>query len=312
VADKFGTFSRFSNLRGGDLLAHAWRRYRTCLLGALLAVVQAEPAHAASISVFVSVLPQKYFVERIAGGQADISVMVGPGDSPATYEPTPRQIAALSRASVYFQIGVPFEQVWMTRLRAANPEMLVVDTTAGIQRRRIEGAGTAPSDRGDLRDPHVWTSPLLVKSMAAIIRDTFMNLDPTHADAYERNWRQFVADLDALDAEIRTRLSPHAGRAFLVFHASWGYFADAYGLRQIPIETSGKEPGPRTLARVIKEAKARGIKIVFAQPQFSRKSAEMIAQQIGGHVIALDPLAENYIENMRRVASSIAQAMESQ
>jgi zinc transport system substrate-binding protein len=280
-----------------DPTAHGWRRYRTLVLGAICAVASAGVAHASSMSVFVSILPQKYFVERIAGSQAEVSVMVGPGDSPATYEPMPRQIDALSRARVYFQIDVPFERVWMTRLRAANADMLVVDTTIGIQRRR--------------GDPHVWTSPMLVKSMAARIRDAFVKLDSTHADDYERNYAQFAADLDALDAEIRARLSPYAGRAFLVFHAAWGYFADAYGLRQLPIEAEGKEPGPRTLARVISEARALGIKVVFVQPQFSRASAEMIAQQIGGHVIAVDPLAESYIENMRHVAASFAEAMAS-
>lgn len=269
----------------------------------------AEPAHARPISVFVSILPQKYFVERIAGGQADISVMVGPGDSPETYEPRPRQIDALSRARVYFQIGVPFEQVWMTRLRAANPDMLVVDTAVAIHRRSIEGSEPASSNQGGPGDPHVWTSPVLVKSMAARIRDAFAKLDPEHAEDYERNYAQFAADLDALDAEIRGRLAPYAGRAFLVFHAAWGYFADAYGLRQIPIEAEGKEPGPRTLARVISEAKTLGVKAVFIQPQFSRASAEMIAQQIGGYVIAVDPLAENYIENMHHVAASFAEAM---
>jgi zinc transport system substrate-binding protein len=249
------------------------------------------------MSVFVSILPQKYFVERIAGSQAEVSVMVGPGDSPATYEPMPRQIDALSRARVYFQIGVPFERVWMTRLRAANTGMVVVDTTVGIQRR--------------LGDPHVWTSPMLVKSMAGRIRDAFVKLDSTHAEDYEHNYRRFAADLDALDAEIRARLSSNAGDAFLVFHAAWGYFAEAYGLRQIAIEAEGKEPGPRTLARVISEARALGIKAVFVQPQFSRASAEMIAQQIGGRVIAVDPLAENYIENMRHVVASFAEAMAS-
>jgi zinc transport system substrate-binding protein len=243
----------------------------------------------------VSILPQKYFVERVAGSLAEVSVMVGPGDSPATYEPTPRQIEALSRARVYFQIGVPFERIWMTRLRAANADMLAVDTTVGMQWR--------------LGDPHVWTSPMLVKSMAARIRDAFVQLDPAHADAYEGNYSRFANDLDALDAQIRVRLSPYAGHAFLVFHAAWGYFADAYGLRQIPIEAEGKEPGPRTLARVISEARALGIKAVFVQPQFSRSSADMIAQQINGHVVAVDPLAENYMENMRHVAASFAAAM---
>lgn len=268
----------------------------TLTLGAILVLVGAEVAYAGPISVFVSILPQKYFVERIAGSQADISVMVAPGDSPETYEPTPHQVAALSSTRVYFQIGVPFEQVWMERLRAANPDMLVVDTTVGIQRR--------------FGDPHVWTSPILVKSMAARIRDAFVKLDPADAEAYERNYSRFAQDLDALDAEIRAQLSPYAGRAFLVFHAAWGYFADAYGLRQLPIEAEGKEPGPRTLARVISEAKSLGIKVVFVQPQFSRTNAEMIAQQIGGHVIAVDPLAENYIDNMRHVAQSFANAME--
>jgi zinc transport system substrate-binding protein len=272
-------------------------------------MVLTDGAQARPISVFVSILPQKYFVERIAGCQADVSVMVGPGDSPETYEPTPRQIAALSEARVYFQIGVPFERVWMTRLRAANPAMLVVDITVGIQRRSIEGSETAPSDHAGLSDPHVWTSPMLVKSMAVHIRDTLMKLNPAHAETYERNYRQFAADLDALDAEIRTRLSPYAGGAFLVFHACWGYFADGYGLRQIAIEAEGKEPGPRTLARIISEAKALKIRVVFVQPQFSRASAEMIAKQIGGHVVAVDPLAENYIENMRQVATSFAEAL---
>jgi zinc transport system substrate-binding protein len=185
----------------------------------------------------------------------------------------------------------------MTRLRAANTQMLMLDTTAGIQRR--------------LGDPHVWTSPILVKSMASRIRDALVKLDPTHAGVYEHNYSQFASDLDRLDAEIRARLSPYTGRAFLVFHAAWGYFADAYSLRQIPIEAEGKELGPRALARVIDEARAKGIKVVFVQPQFSRRSAELIAEQIGGHVVAVDPLAENYIENMRRVAASFAAAMES-
>jgi zinc transport system substrate-binding protein len=285
-------------------LSFGWRRHRTLALGAILALALVHGASAASVSVFVSILPQKYFVERIAGPLADVTVMVGQV-SPETYEPKPRQVAQLARADAYFEIGVPFERVWMPRLRAANPNMLVVDTTTGIRRRSVADS----SGRSGTRDPHVWTNPLLAKAMAAHIRDAFLRLDPQHAADYERNYHQFAADLDALDGEIRARLSPFAGRAFLVFHAAWGYFADAYGLRQIAIEAEGKEPGPRTLAGVIDEAKALGSKVVFVQPQFSRANAEMIAREIDGRVTALDPLAEDYIENIRNVAASVAESM---
>ncbi len=265
-------------------------------------------AHAGPLTVFVSILPQKYFVERIAGHSAHVVVMVGPGDSPASYEPSPRQVAALSGARVYFEIGVPFEHVWMTRIRAANPDMLIVDTVAGIERRRIDGPADTTS-RTVLNDPHLWTNPALVKAMAVRIRDTFSRIDRTHAEQYERNYRKFANDLDNLDAEIRARLAPFAGQTILVFHASWGYFADAYGLRQIAIEAAGKEPGPKTLANDIDEAKALGITVVFVQPQFSRANAQMIARELGGRVVVVDPLAENYIDNLRRVATSFAQAM---
>jgi zinc transport system substrate-binding protein len=279
------------------------------MAGTVLTLALATVADARPITVFVSILPQKYFVERIAGPRALVQVMVGPGDSPATYEPRPRQVAALARARVYFEIGVPFESAWLARLRAASPGMLVVDTTAGIARRPVEGSPGADPQAGVQGDPHLWTSPALVKIMAARIRDAFQGLDPAHATDYERNFRAFALELDRLDAEIRARLAPYAGRAFLVFHAAWGYFADAYGLRQIPIEAGGKLPGPRTLAAVVDEARTRGIRVVFVQAQFSRADAEMIAREIGGRVVVVDPLAENYTENLRHVAAMLAKAL---
>lgn len=290
-----------------EALAYRWRYIPGLLL--VMAAALIGDAHARPITVFVSILPQRNFVERIAGQQAEVMVMVGPGDSPATYEPKPRQVAALSQARVYFRIGVPFETAWMTRLRAANREMLIVDTAQGILRRRTDRLEPGSSEAGAFDDPHIWTNPALVRLMAAHIRDTFIEIDPGNAGTYVRNHDRFAADLDALDAEIRGRLAKYSGRSILAFHASWGYFADAYGLRQIPIEVAGKEPGPRTLARVIDEAKALGVKVVFVQPQFSRATAAMIAREVGARVEAVDPLAEDYIENLRRVTAAIADAM---
>jgi zinc transport system substrate-binding protein len=264
-------------------------------------------AAANKISVVVSVLPEKFFVERVGGSRVKVSVMVGPGQSPATYEPTPRQMAALTAARVYFRINVPFELVWMERIRAANPKMLVADVAKGIKRRPVERLGDGRrSDAGRFPDPHVWTSPPLAKGISARIRDALVGLDPVCRDEYERNYAKLAAELDVLDTEIRDRMSSLKQRAFMTFHPSWGYFADTYNLRQIPIESGGKEPGPRTLLYVIEEAKRLDIKVIFVQPQFSRSSAEMVAREIGGRVVAIDPLAEDYIENMRKVAAAFS------
>jgi zinc transport system substrate-binding protein len=290
----------------------AWRALLPLLAGALAGPARAVPAAPPdALRAFVSILPQRVLVERVAGQRAVVTVLVGPGQSPATYEPTPRQIARLAEARVYFRIGVPFEAAWLDRIRAASPGLQIVDTAESIPRRDVDPtvAGAA-SAKGGLRDPHVWTDPRLAKVMAGSIRDALSRLDPAHAEEYARNASAFSADLDALDARIRRLLAPARGGAFLVFHPSWGYFADAYGLRQIPVESEGKEPGPRTLAAVVERARALGIRVVFVQEQFSRRTAEAIAKEIGGRVVAVDPLAEDYLANLWKVAEAFAAALE--
>lgn len=272
---------------------------------ALWALQAGAASAAAPLPVFVSILPQKYFVERIGGEHVAVSVMVGPGQSPATYEPTPRQMTALSRARLYFSIGVAFEDVWMKRIQAANPALHLVPMQRGVALLPLTG----PSGEPGGKDPHTWTSPLRVKSMAANIRDALIETDPAHRGDYESNYRAFIAELDALDQNIRAILAPAEGKPFLVFHPSWGYFAKDYGLRQIPIEAEGKEPGAKALVRVIDLGKREGVKVIFVQTQFSRRTAETIATAIGARVVAVDPLAENYPQNLLRVAHEFAGAM---
>ena len=266
----------------------------------------------APLAVVASILPQKYFIERIGGERVAVSVMVGPGQSPATYEPTPRQMAALSKAVLYFRIGVTFEAVWMDRISAANPAMKVIDTQRSIPLRDIESAGSEKPSATDsgLKDPHVWTHPLLVKIMAGHIRDALVETDPSHRESYEQNHAAFAADLDRLDQWIRDLFQGVRSRRFMVFHPSWGYFADAYGLTQIPVESAGKEPGPRTLADLIARGRREQIRVIFVQQQFSRRAAETVAQAIGATVIAVDPLAENYLDNLREVAQAFAATMQ--
>jgi zinc transport system substrate-binding protein len=259
-----------------------------------------------SLLVFTSVVPLKTFVERVGGGRVEVQAMVQPGQSPATYDPTPRQVAALARADLYVRVGVPFETAWMKRILSANSGMPVLDARDGIDLRRHDGGD---DDHGhEALDPHVWTSPPLVKVMAANIRDALIRLDPVHRADYETGYRTFAAELDALDGEIRGLLADVSRRRFLVYHPAWGYFADTYGLTQVAIEREGKEPGARALAALIDQARREGVRVIFVQPQFNRRSAEQVARAIGGRVEAIDPLAADYEDNLRRVAQAIAEA----
>ncbi len=280
-------------------------------------------AEGEALRVIVSVPPQQTFVERVGGRHVEVHTMVRPGYDPHTYEPTPRQLAALSDAALYVRIGVPFEHAWMGRIRSANREMRILDAHSGLDLHNPsghdhkEGHGGAIAEQGhrdkhhpaDERDSHVWTDPILVKRMAGRIRDKLIGLDPGNAEDFRRNYRAFAAELDALDREIRSLLAPMSNRKFMVFHPTWDYFAAAYGLTQIPIEKAGKEPGPRALMALIEQARRERIKVIFVQPQFSGRSAEQVARAIGGQVLAIDPLAADYVANLRRVAWQIAEAL---
>jgi len=276
------------------------------------ALLPMAAAGAESLSVFVSIQPQKNFVERVGGDHVRVSVMVGPGQSPATFEPRPRQMANLARARLYYRIGVPFELVWMDRIRAINPQLSVLDAREGIRLRPIEAAGGQAEAHGHVAgkrshdDPHIWLSPALVKIMAARLRDRLIELDSAHEGAYRANTEAFIADLSRLQQQIRQRLAGVKSRDFMVFHPSWGYFADEFGLRQIPIESEGKAPGASTLAQLMDQARQQQIGMIFVQPQFSQTQARALAQSVGARLVTIDSLAEDTIQNLHRVAAAIA------
>jgi len=249
-----------------------------------------------TVEVAVSILPQADFVERIGGDKVHVSVMIPPGASPATYEPTPSQLKNLSRADLYVRIGhVPFEKTWMDRLKSANKDMKIVNSSEGIE---IIG-----------KDPHIWLSPNLVKKQAERIYNGLAEIDPENKGYYAQNLARFLQDLEELDAEIKDTLAGIEGKKFMVFHPAWGYFAREYGLEQIPIEVEGKEPSADDIVRLVEKAKTSGIKVIFASPQFSTKSAEVIAKEIDGKVIFADPLARDYMTNMRIVSKTFAQGL---
>lgn len=270
----------------------------------------ALPAWAAErVPVFVSIVPQKYFVERIGKNHVDVQVMVSPGASPATYEPRPGQMAALSKAVLYFAVGVPFEQAWLSKFSAANPAMKIIHTDQNIEKLSMTAHTHDEASGHTGPDPHIWLSPPLVKKQVTTILNALQEADPDHAAEYQTNAAAFVADIDALDKELAALFADAAGSSFLVFHPSWGYFAHAYGLIQVPVEIEGKEPKPGQLRDLIEYARDNRISVILVQPQFSSRSAQVLAREIGGKVAVADPLAGNWPENLRAVARTICSAV---
>jgi zinc transport system substrate-binding protein len=265
------------------------------------------------VHVMVSIAPQTYFVERIGGDYVTVGEMVPPGVEPHTFEPKPEQLKALSQADVYFRIRIEFEDAWMDKMRSTNTRMEIVDTTEGIQRMPMfTGRGEeTPGQAGETEnpDPHIWLSPSLVKIQAQTIYNTLVQLDPDHQSVYETNLNQFLADITTLDRDIRQSLQGVRNRKFMVFHPSWGYFARDYDLEMIPIQVGGQEPSAAELANLITEAKQNDIKIVFAEPQFSQQAARAIAREIDGDVLLIDPLAPNWLDNLRQVATTFAKVL---
>jgi len=274
--------------------------------------------------MFVSIVPQKYFVQQIGKNKVDVKIMVKPGASPATYEPKPRQMAELSKAKLYFAIGVPFENAWLKKISASNSDMKLIHTDHGIEKIAMAEHHHKGDEHHDEKheedhhdekghkdeedhdhtglDPHIWTAPALVKIQAGTILKALQKAAPQYKNEFLANYNSFIAQIDALDKELKQILAGKSGMQFIVFHPSWGYFAQAYGLKQIPIEIEGKNPKPAQLKELIKHAKKDGIKVVFVQPQFSTKSAKLIASEIGGQVAFADPLAEDWMENLRMIA----------
>jgi len=269
---------------------------------------EAPPQGQAEVNVAVSIPPQAYFVERVAGDLAEVVVLLPPGSSLATYEPTPGKMAALDRADVYFRIGVPFEDPLIEKARDTLDNLRIVDTRKGIELRPMgdEDGEHAHAGRGD---PHIWLDPLLVKRQAETIADALCLIDPHHAEQYRANLAAFQADLDELHRDIARTLAPFEGSEILVFHPAYGYFAGRYGLSQRAVQVEGKSPSPRQLAEVIESARSTGARVIFVQPQFSRKEAEKVAEAIGGTVEAIDPLAANYAENLRAMADAVKRGL---
>ncbi len=279
------------------------------------------------VNVAVSIEPVAAFVEAVGKERVQVTVMVPGGASPHTYEPKPSQLRSLGSALLYAKVGsgIEFERRWMARLEKLNPRLVITDCSKGVEllsaptakvkagkeaahQERSGDGSDAYEERAHTYgfDPHIWVSPRNAVKMVENIYAGLVEVDPEGREAYRANKDEYIKKLQALDKKIRALLSGKRGARVITYHPAWGYLTAEYGLVEVPVEFEGKPPSSRSVVEIIKRARNEHVTTVFTSVQFSRRAAEVIAKEIGGKVVSLNPLERNYIENMERVATAFS------
>jgi zinc transport system substrate-binding protein len=277
---------------------------------------------AAEATVAVTIVPQIEMLEAIAGERVEVVEMIPKGFSPANYSPSPSEMRAFSEASIYFSIGVPADMQNILPRAEERSDLEVVKLFEKIEAKyphRYFGEEDGDHEDGDQeedadhghshaegRDPHIWLSPARTSYMVEIMRDQLIEILPEYETEFKENADQYLEKLAAVDQKNKELLSSYKGEAILVYHPSFGYFTEHYGLKMLSIEKDGKEPGPQHLQQIIENAKEQGIQNVFYQAEIDSTKTRAVAEELNGEIVKLNPLAENYLENLEKMAAEMA------
>ena len=257
------------------------------------------------IGVSVSIAPQVEFVKAVGGDKVDVSLMVPPGADPHTYEPLPSQLSHVSNANMYAEIGTPieFEVNYMDKIKATNPNMLVVNTSQGINLI----PNSAENDSNTM-DPHDWVDPKNAKIMVNNIYQGLVQVDPADKDYFQENRDQYLKQLDELDKNTTNILKGKHGTNILIYHPSFGYYTKDYNLTEVGAMINDEEPSPQRIAMMVDIAKQNNITVIYSEPEYDPKFMQSIAAQIGAQVLIVNDLDEHYIQNMGNVAIELSKA----
>lgn len=275
------------------------------LLSACSGKPGATPPAGDRIEVTVSILPLQYLAERLGGDRVAVHVLVGPGQSPHTYEPTPRQMADFDRSSLFVLAGVPYENALLPRLTSAFPNLRYLSVASPADEAFRHSHGADSDEPADL-DPHSWLDPRETSRKAELLAAQLGAISPPDSALFVANLDLLRADLAGLDSQLTAIFTNVPRRRFYVYHPAYGWLADRYGLTQIAIEHDGKEPSPAQLAAVIAQARQDSVHTIFVQQQVAPPSVKAVASEVGARVLVVDPLARDYIENLRTLALAIA------
>ena len=279
------------------------------LLGTVCSPAAPACAQDIPLEVFVSIAPHAGFVKEIGGEHVNVSILIGKGQEPHSFEPMPKQVVALSKSNIYFLAGLPFENFLIKKIGGTTEDVMLFPLNRGIDlSQKNHTQHDHDEDKKEDADLHTWLSPPLIKVQAANILNGLISVDPKHAEEYRTNFSRFINTIDRAEQEIKLLLAPIAGETFYVFHPAFDYFATNYGLTQKAVEMGGKAPSPRHLAHLIERARKEKVRIIFVQPQFDQRSAQKIADAIGGVVVSIDPLAHDIMSELMKMAQTFATA----
>jgi len=292
------------------------RSFIILVLGSLLlAGCNNKSTETGSTTIAVSILPQEYFVTRIAGDLFSINIMIPPGASPATYEPTPAQLSSLSSTSLYMKMGYTgFEMAWMEKLVSVNQEMKVVNLSGGVDL-IMEGTmqdhdhAAGGHHHGGI-DPHTWLSPVNAKIISRNIHEALVAEFPEHRETFDTNLASFLSELDSLDMLIREELEGLSSRDFFTYHPSLSYFARDYDLVQHPLELGGKTPSASHMKKLVDMGRSHDIGVVFLQMQFDQKNAEVLAREIDAEIVQINPLDPEWYAQMLFIAAKLKENLQ--
>ncbi len=260
--------------------------------------------------VTVSVIPQKYLVEQIADTLFDVNVLIPSGAAPATYEPTPRQMSELSKSTVYFRIGyIGFEQAWIDKIASNNPDLPIINCSKNQDLIYAKAHRHGDHMHYEGTDPHIWLSPTRLMVQAEIIYNRLVKIAPEYKDQMQKNYNNLIVKLKSTNRELKDMFKGYEGAKFIIFHPALTYFAKDYNLVQIPMEIDGKTPTPVYLQQIVDKAKAEGINTVFIQKEFDKDNAALLAKEINGEVIEINPLDGDLINNIVDIAKKLKHSL---
>lgn len=278
----------------------------------MLTACNPEGKRSDKLFISVSIVPQQYFIERIAGDLVEVNVMIPPGASPATYEPTVSQLSKLDQSLVYMRIGyVGFELSWMNKISAVNPDMRIVDLSTGIkpiQEEKEEHNHLHGNAHGGI-DPHIWLSALNAKIIAQNTYNELIQHFPEEEEKLSTRFGNLLLELDITHDSIAKMLSDQEQRNFMIYHPALSYFARDYNLVQYPLEIGGKTPSPAHMRWMTDLGREKNISTIFFQKQFDQKNAEVLANEIGAKIVQINPLDPDWQGQMYYIANQLRSSL---